>query len=139
MAIGPLLEAAVFVGGTDFSDHITSVTINAEGADLDATNFASEGWQEHRVGLLGGTLDIEWQQDYATSSVDAVVYAAWIARSAVAVRVRADEAAISSANPEYQFNVRVTQYTPVGGAVGEMAVFSTSWPLDGAITRDTTP
>jgi hypothetical protein len=44
-------------------------------------------------------------------------------------------AAASSANPSYTFSALVTEWTPVNGAVGELATADITLPISGAITK----
>jgi hypothetical protein len=44
-------------------------------------------------------------------------------------------AAASSANPSYTFSVLVTEWTPVNGAVGELATADVTFPISGAIVK----
>jgi hypothetical protein len=44
-------------------------------------------------------------------------------------------AAASSANPSYSFQVLVTEWTPVNGAVGELATADITMPISGGITK----
>ena len=38
-------------------------------------------------------------------------------------------------NPSYSFTALVSEWTPLGGAVGELATASVTWPISGAITK----
>jgi hypothetical protein len=44
-------------------------------------------------------------------------------------------AAASSTNPQYAFNVLPLTWTPVAGAVGDLATASVTYPIDGAVTK----
>jgi hypothetical protein len=48
-------------------------------------------------------------------------------------------AAISVDSPQYIFSALLSEWTPVNGAVGELATASVTWPISGAIVKDTTP
>ena len=41
----------------------------------------------------------------------------------------------SATNPQYQFNVLVTQIQGPTGKVGDIAEAKVSWPITGAVTR----
>jgi hypothetical protein len=53
--------------------------------------------------------------------------------------VKPTSGAISETNPEYQFNALISSWTPVAGAVGDLATVSVTWQISGAITKDITP
>ena len=79
-------------------------------------------------------------QDFAVSpsnSIEAVVYP--LIGTVAAMTVKPTSGAISTSNPEYQFNALITSWSPVAGAVGDLATVSVTWPISGAITKDVTP
>jgi hypothetical protein len=53
-------------------------------------------------------------------------------------RVRPNNAAISASNPEYQFQVLVTDWASLNAQVGALSTMQVSWPISGAITKDIT-
>ncbi len=52
-----------------------------------------------------------------------------------AVVVKPNGATTAADNPAYSFNSLVSEWTPLNGAVGELATASVTWPIDGAITK----
>lgn len=137
MAVLALLNAYVTFNAVDLSDHCRSVTISAEADQLDSTTFG-DTWREYTGVLKQGTVAMEFLDDFASGSVDATLFSAFNTGTAVAVAVKAVNGAISTTNPEYQFNVLPHQWG-VGGSLGEMAPKSVTLNITGAITRDTTP
>lgn len=113
-----------------------SVTISVEADDIETTAFGGSGWRTRIGGLKQGSVDIEFHQDMASGAIDSVVYA--LLGSTAAVKVRpGGTAAIGTSNPEYQFDVLVTNWNPIDSAVGDLATVSVSWPITGAVTRAT--
>jgi hypothetical protein len=87
-------------------------------------------------GLKSGTVDFEFHQDYASGSIDSLIFP--LLGGTAAVSVRPGGTAIASAsNPQYNFDVLVTSYNPVDGAVGDLNTTSVSFPITGVITRAT--
>jgi predicted secreted protein len=125
----------VFAGGT-ISANVAQVTISLEADDVEVTNFASAGFRERIGGLKSGTFSMELHQDYALASIDSTFFSNLGGTAAVVVRP-GGTAAVGTANPEYRFNVLVTEYSPVDSAVGDLATFSVSYPISGAVTRAT--
>jgi len=73
-------------------------------------------------------------QDYPT--IEKLFYDAWNAGTAVPVTVKPNgTGAASSSNPQYAFNVLPLTWTPVAGAVGDLATASVTYPIDGAVTK----
>lgn len=121
----------------DLSDHATASTTVADADQLDSTAMG-DSWREYTGGLKKGTYSITLLDDFAVGSVDATIWAAFNTGTAVAVATRPVNTTIATTNPEYQFNVLPNQWN-IGGTLGEMAGKTLSYPLTGAITRDTTP
>jgi len=113
-----------------------SVTISVEADDIETTAFGGSGWRTRIGGLKQGSVDIEFHQDMASGAIDSVVYA--LLGSTAAVKVRpGGTATVGTSNPEYQFDVLVTNWNPIDSAVGDLATVSVSWPITGAVTRAT--
>lgn len=125
----------VLAGGT-VSSSARQATISVEADDVETTNFGGAGWRERIGGLKGGTVDIEWLQDYASGGIDSVAYA--LVGSTASMEIRpAGTAAAGTSSPAYQFSVLVTGWNPIDSAVGDLATVSVSWPITGAVTRAT--
>jgi hypothetical protein len=125
----------VFNGGT-ISQSCASVTISLEADDVETTAFGSE-WRTRIGGLKAGTVDFEMHQDFGASGIDQLFFPNLGGTVAVAVRP-GGTAAVSATNPSYSFDVLVTEYSPVDGAVGDLATTSVSLPITGPVTRGTT-
>jgi hypothetical protein len=137
MATFALVNEYLLFNAVELSDHVKSATVAAEGDQLDSTTMG-DSWREFLIGLKSGTLTVEFLDDFASSSVDATIWAAFNTGNGVAVAVRPVNTTIAATNPEYQFNILPNQWN-MGGSLGELAGKSLTFPLSGAITRDTTP
>jgi hypothetical protein len=126
----------VFAGGT-ISANVAQATIALEADDIEVTNFAGNGFRERIGGLKTGTLSMELHQDFAIGAIDSTFFTNLGGTVAVAIRPAGGTAAVGSANPEYTFNVLVTEYAPLDSAVGDLATFSVSYPITGAVARGT--
>lgn len=135
MAVYALTSQVVTVNSVDYSDHLKAATLTVDAAQLDTTDFASGGWTEVIGGLKSGTLALEFMDDVADNDVDEELFA--LIGSVVAFTLKATTGAISTSNPEYQGSVLVTSLA-LGGAVGDLATKSLTWPISGSITRDVT-
>ena len=125
-----LKNVNVTLGGTDISSSVAQVGLKLSVEEKDTTGFGSTA--KTRVGgLQDNSVDFEIHQQY--SAIESLVYP--LIGSTAAVVVKPDGTAVSSANPSYAFNVLVTEWSPVAGAVGDLATASVSWPVDGVITK----
>ena len=136
MAKQVLTNVAVTFGtaNTDITSYVASVTLNLTKAEVATTSFGSSGAVTRVAGLADNSITLELHQDYPT--IEKLFYDAWNAGTAVAMTVKPNgTAAASSSNPQYAFNALPVSWTPVAGAVGDLAVVSITYPISGAITK----
>jgi hypothetical protein len=119
MAKHVLTDAVITVNGTNLSDHCSSVTIEDTADEVEFTSFGSSAYREFGRGLKDATITAEFFNDYAASSVDAVLAAEYSAGTAFPLTVKASSAATSSTNPIFTMSSRLFSYNPVAGAVGD--------------------
>ena len=129
-----LTNANVQLAGTDISQYVRQVTLNTSVAEVETTAFGTTA-RTRVAGLLDSSVQLEIHQDY--SAVEGVVYPL-VGGTAVTMVVRPNgTGTASTANPSYTFSVLVTEWSPVNGAVGDLATASVTWPISGAITKAT--
>jgi hypothetical protein len=135
MAKQIIQNPVVILNSGTISANVAQATINLTADDIEVTNFTSTA-RERIGGLKDGTFSMDVHQDYAASAIDSIVFP--LVGGTAAIKVRpGGTAAIGTANPEYQFNVLVTEYNPIDSAVGDLATFSVSWPITGTVSRAT--
>ena len=136
MAKQVLTNVAVTFGtaNTDITNYVASVTLNLSKAEVATTSFGSSGAVTRIAGLADNSITLELHQDYPT--IEKLFYDAFNAGTAVPVTVKPNgTAAASSTNPQYAFNVLPLTWTPVNGAVGDIATASVTYPIDGNVTK----
>jgi hypothetical protein len=136
MAKQVLTNVAVTFGtaNTDITSYVASVTLNLSKAEVATTSFGSSNAVTRISGLADNSITLELHQDYPT--IEKLFYDAWAGGTAVAMTVKPNgTAAASSTNPSYAFNVLPLTWTPVAGAVGDLATASVTYPIDGAVTK----
>lgn len=129
-----LTNAYVVFGSTDLSDHIASITINSSYDIVETTAFGQTA-KTRVAGLVDNSVSFEFHQDYATSSVEQTIYP--LLGTAVTVSAKPVNTTTSAGNPQYSFSTLISEWTPLNGAVGELATASVTWPISGAITKTT--
>jgi hypothetical protein len=132
MAVMALTTEYTSINAVDESANIKSSTLTIDVNPLDTTDFASAGWTEVIGGLKSGTLAIEFQDDVAAAAIDSKLWA--LLGTVVAFEVRLTSAAVGTSNPKWTGSVLITSHS-VGGAVGDLATKSLSFPTTGAVTR----
>lgn len=132
-----LRDCFISVDGTDFSDHVSSVEITLSKDEIDTTNFGGSG-RERAHGLKDDSFVINFQQDFAAASVDAVLYPNYDAETEFEVIVRPTAGAVSATNPQYQGTCILLEYQPLSGDVGALSETSVTFPSQrSGITRTT--
>jgi len=132
MAVLVLTDAVITVNSVALSDHANSITLNYEIDSVETTAFGSTG-HKFTGGLQNNSLDIEFMQDFAVSNVEATISP--LVGTTTTVTVKASSAATSATNPIYTLTgTFLAAHTPVGAAVGELAMTSLSF-TGGVLTK----
>lgn len=129
-----LTNAYVLFGSTDISDHVSSISLSSNYDIVETTAFGQTA-KTRVAGLADNSVSLEFHQDYATSSIEQTIYPTL--GTAVTISVKPVNTSTSAVNPQYAFSALVSEWTPLNGAVGELATASVSWPISGAITKTT--
>ena len=139
MASHVLNDAYVSINSVDLSDHVRSVEFNVEADEQDNTAMGNNGYSSTLTGLKSGTLTLEFNQDYAASSVYATIQPLFDDADGFPCAIRPTSGAISSTNPEWQFTGSLFTFPYISGSVGQTNVASVTIKIQGAVTVDTTP
>ena len=126
----------VTINGTDLSSSIARAELSINVADVDTTDFGSNGYTELIGGLKSGSVSIDFHQDYAAASVEATIFPL-LGSIATAVIIAGNGTAASSTTPAYTATVLVNNWNPVSGAVGDLSTVSVTWPTSGAVSKAT--
>ena len=129
-----LTNVAVTFGTTDISSYVTSVTLGSTFDVVETTAFGNTA-RTRVAGLADNSVAMEFNQDYAASALESVIFPTL--GTAVSITVKPVAGAVTTANPAYSFSALVSEWTPLNGAVGELATASVTWPISGVITKTT--
>ena len=135
MAKQVLTNVAVTFGtaATDISAYVTSITLSTSAAEVVTSAMGSSAVTRIQ-GMIDNSVTVELQQDYPT--IEKLFWDAFTAGTAVPMTVKPNGTAVaSSTNPSYAFSVLPTSWTPVNGAIGDLATVSITYPISGAITK----
>ncbi len=130
-----LTNAYVTINSVDVSDHVASVTLNSSIDVIETTAFGTSGARSRVGGLADNSITLEFHQDYASGSIEATVYP--LLGTTTTVVVKPNGSSTSATNPSYTATALVSEWTPLNGAVGELATASVTWPVSGAVTKAT--
>lgn len=123
-----LTNVGVTFGTTDISSYVTSVTLGSNYDVVETTAFGNTA-RTRVAGLADNSVTFEFNQDYAAGALEATIYPTL--GTAVSVTVRP----VAGTTPAYSFSALVSEWTPLNGAVGELATASVTWPISGVITK----
>jgi predicted secreted protein len=116
-----LTDVSFKINAVDLSDHLRSIDLNIEAAQVDTTSMGGGGYGERLGGLKNWSADLELFQDFAAANVDATL--APIFSTVVACTFKAVKSTATSAtNPEYQGNATLIAHNPLRGAVNEASM-----------------
>jgi hypothetical protein len=135
MAKQVLTNVAVTFGtaNTDISAYVRSITLSTTAAEVVTSAMGSSAVTRIQ-GMIDNSVTVELMQDYPT--IEKLFWDAFTAGTAVPMTVKPNgTAAASSSNPQYAFSVLPTSWSPVAGAIGDLAVVSITYPVSGAITK----
>jgi hypothetical protein len=128
-------DVAVTLNGTAISTSLNSVELNISADEIDTTTFGTSGWKTVIGGLKSGTLRLDFMQDFAAGSIDALLYP--LINTIGTVVIKPNGTTTSATNPAYTANVLINNYIPFSSSVGDLASFSVTLPTTGEITRAT--
>ena len=128
------IDYKVTINGTDFSSSINSVDLSIESAEVETTAFGST-FTTRVGGLKSASITLDFMQDFAAGSVDAVLFP--LLNTLATVVLVPTSGTVTATNPSYTALCLVNQYQPFASAVGDLATLSVTWPTSGTVTRGT--
>ena len=126
----------VTVNGTDVSGSCARAELVINAAEVTTTDFGSNGWTEVIGGLKSGTVSLDFHSDFGASAVSAL-FQDLVGTVGTVTLIAANGTAASATTPEYTATVLINSFSPVSGAVGDLATFSVSFPTTGAVSYAT--
>lgn len=128
MAKFVMKNATVTVNGTDLSDHVAEFSFEARQPEVDSSALGT-GWRTFVSGIKEGTVTLTLHQDFAASNVNATINPLLGSYATVIASGTFGGVATSGTAVAY-----VSTVTPIGGALGDLAVMNISWPTSGTVT-----
>ena len=126
-----LTNANVTLASTDISNDVASVTLTSSVNEVETTSFGSGGAVTRVGGLVDNSVTLSMHQQF--SSIEGLVYP--LIGGTAEIVIKPNGTAVGTANPSYTATVLVTEWTPVNGAVGDLATVDVTWPISGVITK----
>lgn len=123
MAKEVLRNVKITVGGTDLSDHCSSVTIEDTAEEVDFTAFGGSGYREFGQGLKDATISATFFNDHAASSVADTLQNYYSSGGTFDVKVWPD----ASGSIVYTQTSRLYSNPTLAGAVGDANTIDVSF------------
>lgn len=127
-----ITNASITIGGVDLSGAVKKVTLSTSRNEIETTTFGNTA-KRRVAGLADSKISLDFQQDFASSSVESTLYA--LLGTTATVVIKPVSATVTATNPSYTMTCLITEWTPLDAQVGELASASITWPVDGAITK----
>jgi len=125
----------VMINTVDLSDHVRSVTINYKAEIQDKTAGGATS-RERIAGLKDWSVDIEFNQDYASGEVDATLFDL-VGAASFPIIIKPDGETTGVTNPKFTGNAVLETYSPIAGSVGDLATTTITMQGDGDMGRAT--
>jgi hypothetical protein len=126
----------VTLNGGTVSPSVARAELVLNSAEVDVTDFGSNGWTEVIGGLKSGTVSLDFHSDFGVGAVSAL-FQDLVGTIGTVTMIAGNGTAPSATTPRYTATVLINSFTPVSGAVGDLSTFSVSFPTTGAVTYAT--
>jgi len=126
----------VQLNGSDISSNVARCEIVLNSSEVDTTDFGSNGWTEVVGGLKSGSVSLDFHSDFGSGAISNLLQDLVGTIGTVAV-IAANGTAASATTPQYTAEVLINSFTPIAGAVGDLATFSVTFPTSGEVSYAT--
>lgn len=120
---------------TDLSDHIKEVKFGMKAKMEDFTTFGDGGFMTQKPGIKSADFSIDFNQDFAASSIDSIFNAAATAGTLLYFDVKPTSSARGTSNPSIVLACYVSDYPMFGNAVGDRAAVTVGFSVTGTYAR----
>lgn len=134
MAVQILSDAFISIDGNDISDHVAEVQLTYESETDDDTAFG-DTTRSAIGGLKNWSISLTAHQDWASSNLDSILFP--LVGTTFTVILRKDSGSVSATNPNYTGTGLLTGYSPLAGAVGDLARTPINIVAAGTLSRAT--
>ena len=122
----------VTLNGSDISANTARAELVINAAEVDTTDFGSGGFTELIGGLKSGQVTLDFHNDFGSGAVSDLLKD--LVGTIGTVTIDPTGAGAGANNPVYTAEVLINSFTPVSGAVGDLATFSVTFPTTGSVT-----
>ena len=132
MAVQLNTNLGVKINNVDFSDLVTSATLNYVFDELEITAMGDSA-HKYVKGLQSGTFTISFINDLGSSDILDTLLTGW--GTNLGVKLLQDKAAaVADTNKLYTFDILVNNLTPINGTPGDLSTQDVTFTINGAVT-----
>ena len=132
MAVQLNTNLGVKINNVDFSDLVTSATLNYVFDELEITAMGDSA-HKYVKGLQSGTFTISFINDLGSNDILDTLLTGW--GTNLAVKLLQDKAAaVADTNKLYTFDILVNNLTPINGTPGDLSTQDVTFTINGAVT-----
>ena len=132
MAITLNNKVGVKINSVDFSDLVTSATLNYAFDEVEVTAFGDTA-HKYVKGLQSGTLTLSFMNDPAQSEIIDVLITGWGTNLPVKL-IQDTGSVVADGNKLYTFDILVNNLTPINGSPADIAASDVTFTINGAVT-----
>jgi hypothetical protein len=133
-----LNDVSVVVDGTTLTTRAREVDINTSAAQLDATAFGGNGWEESEPGLKSGEITVTFYQGFDADGTYDVLWPLHDSGDEFVIRIGPKGDSGATTNPVFVANVKIYDFHYLQGSVGELSTNPVVFRLTGPPTLNTT-
>lgn len=126
----------VTLNGGTVSPSVARAELVLNSAEVDVTDFGSNGWTEVIGGLKSGTVSLDFHSDFGAGAVS-TLFQDLVGTIGTVTLIAGNGTAPSATTPRYTATVLINSFTPIAGAVGDLSTFSVSFPTSGPVSYAT--
>lgn len=126
----------VTLNGGTVSPSVARAELVLNSAEVDVTDFGSNGWTEVIGGLKSGTVSLDFHSDFGAGAVS-TLFQDLVGTIGTVTLIAGNGTAPSATTPRYTATVLINSFTPIAGAVGDLSTFSVSFPTSGPVSYGT--
>lgn len=105
----------------DLTNHVKSITINQDFDTVETTAMNASN-KSYAVGLQDASVDIEFYQDFAASSVDQTLSAQLGLSAGATLIIQTSGTTVNATNPRYMGLMALYSYSPIDSSVGDASM-----------------
>jgi hypothetical protein len=132
MAIILNTTLGVKINNVDFSDLITSATLNYAFDELEVTAMGDSA-HKYVKGLQSGTFTVSFINDDASNDILDTLLTGWGTNLTVKL-LQQKAVAVADTNKLYTFDILVNNLTPINGTPGDLSTQDVTFTINGAVT-----